>query len=46
MEAAFRRGEFEAGTLKGIRQIGKVLQEHFPADGANKNELPDAPLVL
>jgi len=46
MEAAFRRGEFEAGTLKGIRQIGKVLQEHFPAAGANKNELPDAPLVL
>jgi uncharacterized membrane protein len=46
MEAAFRRGEFEAGTLKGIRQIGKVLLEHFPADGANKNELPDAPLVL
>lgn len=46
MEAAFRRGDFEDGTLMGIRQIGKVLQEHYPADGANKNELPDAPLVL
>ena len=46
METAFRRGEFEQGTLMGIRQIGKVLQDYFPADGANKNELPDAPLVL
>lgn len=46
MEAAFRRGDFETGALMGVRQIGKVLQEHFPADGANKNELPDAPLVF
>jgi uncharacterized membrane protein len=46
MEAAFRRGEFESGTLMGIRQIGKVLQAHFPADDTNKNELPDSPLVL
>ena len=46
MEAAFRKGEFETGALMGIRQIGKVLQEHYPADGANTNELPDAPLVF
>jgi uncharacterized membrane protein len=46
MEAAFRHGKFEDGALMGVRQIGKVLQEHYPADGANKNELPDAPLVL
>jgi uncharacterized membrane protein len=46
MEAAFRRGEFEAGMLLGIKQIGEVLQTHFPADGANENELPDQPLVV
>lgn len=46
MEAAYRRGEFEAGTLMGIRQIGKVLQDHFPADDTNKNELPDNPVVF
>ena len=46
MEAAFRQGHFETGALNGIRQIGKVLQGHFPADGANNNELPDAPLVI
>ena len=46
MEIAFRAGEFEAGALKGIRQIGTVLEAHFPADGTNKNELPDAPFVV
>ncbi|HZV98181.1 MAG TPA: TPM domain-containing protein [Methylophilaceae bacterium] len=47
MEAAFRRGEFESGVILGIKQIGAVLHKHFPAEAANnKNELPDAPLVL
>ena len=46
METAFRQGQFEAGVLLGIQQINKVLQQHFPATGANENELPDAPLVL
>ena len=46
METAFRQGQFETGVLLGIQQINKVLQQHFPATGANENELPDAPLVL
>lgn len=46
MQAAFRRGEFEAGVLAGITQIGEVLQTHFPSNGKNTNELPDKPLVL
>ena len=46
MEAAFRQGWFEAGVLLGIQQISKVLQQHFPANGANENELPDVPVVL
>ena len=46
MQAAFRRGEFEAGVLSGIAQIGEVLQTHFPANGENTNELPDNPLIL
>ena len=46
MEMAFRQGDFEAGALMGITEIGRVLRKHFPADGANNNELPDAPLVL
>lgn len=46
MEARFRQGQFEAGVVLGIQQISEVLQLHFPANGANENELPDAPLVL
>lgn len=46
MQAAFRRGEFEAGVLAGIAKIGEVLQTHFPPNGENNNELPDKPLVL
>ena len=46
MEAAFGRGEFEAGTLAAIAEITAVLRQHFPAAGGNPNELPDAPLVL
>lgn len=46
MEVAYRRGEFESGTLMGIRQIGKVLQDHFPAGDINNNELPDNPVVF
>ena len=46
MEAAFARGEFEAGCLAAIDDITAVLQQHFPALQANPNELPDAPLML
>ena len=46
MEAAFRQGQFQAGALNGIAQIGEMLQQHFPAEAANENELPDTPMIL
>ena len=46
MESAFRQSHFEAGVLQGIARITEVLQQHFPANGANRNELPDEPLIL
>lgn len=46
MELQFRRGEFEAGVLNGIRQIGALLHQHYPADGENKNELPNATVII
>lgn len=46
MEAEFRRGGYEAGALEGIERITRLLARHFPASGANPNELPDKPLVL
>ncbi|MDD5298729.1 MAG: TPM domain-containing protein [Rhodocyclaceae bacterium] len=46
MEQAFRQGEFEAGSLSALDEIGRLLQAHFPARGSRPNELPDQPLVL
>ena len=46
MEKKFRAGEFEGGVLEGIAAITVLLQQHFPAQGANPNELPDYPVTL
>lgn len=46
MERLFRKGEFEAGAMLGIDKVSELLQKHFPANGKNKNELPDKPVVL
>jgi uncharacterized membrane protein len=48
MRESFRRGEFEAGAISGIRAVAALLAQHFPlAEGErNPNELPDQPAVL
>lgn len=46
MEKLFKQGQFEEGVLYGIRHIGEKLVKHYPANGKNKNELPDAPVII
>ncbi len=46
VEAAFRGGDFEGGTLLALSTITQALVEHFAAAGAHPDELPNAPLVL
>lgn len=46
MESHFRKGEFENGVLQGISAITRLLQQHFPAQARNSNDLPDQPVVL
>lgn len=46
MEVAFKHGHYEKGVIAGIQAITQHLHNHFPADGHNKNELPDIPVVL
>ena len=46
MEAAFRQADFERGVLGGVQAVTQHLATHFPAEGQNANELPDAPLLL
>ena len=46
MEADFRAGKFESGTIKGIEAVSRELARHFPRAGGGPNELPDAPVVI
>lgn len=46
MEASFRQGEWRRGALQAVTRGGELLASHFPASGANPNELPDQPLVI
>jgi TPM domain len=46
MERAFRAGDFQGGAISGIRAVGDLLARHFPAQGGDRNELPDKPVVL
>lgn len=47
MEAAFGAARYEAGALEALAEITALLARHFPVrDGANPDELPDAPVIL
>lgn len=35
----FRTGNFEAGVIYGVEQVGKAIQTHFPIEINDKNEL-------
>ena len=48
MGTAFREGRFEDGLTQALEEVSALLVAHFPlAEGqADRNELPDAPVVL
>ena len=46
MELQFRHSQFEKGVLDGIAQIGALLQQHYAAEYENKNELPNATIII
>jgi uncharacterized membrane protein len=46
MESDFRSENFSGGVIKGIQAVSRELAAHFPRQGANPNELPDAPVVM
>ncbi|TNE51101.1 MAG: hypothetical protein EP341_07320 [Sphingomonadales bacterium] len=41
MLAEIRKGCIAEGMAAGVRDVGKVLSEHFPRDADDQNELPD-----
>lgn len=46
LTAAFRGGRYEEGAVQAVRSVTELLRQHFPSDGHNPNELPDAPIIL
>jgi len=48
MAGAFRAGRFEDGLTQALEEVSALLVTYFPlAEGeADRNELPDAPVVL
>jgi uncharacterized membrane protein len=46
MEVDFKAGNFESGVIRGIAEVSQQLAKYFPAHGAGRNELPDAPVVI
>src|SRR6201998_3972690 len=46
METDFKAGNFEAGVIKGIEAVSRQLAAHFPKHPGDRNELPDAPVVI
>ncbi len=46
MQAEFKVGHFERGVIEGIEAVSQQLAKYFPAHGAGRNELPDAPVVI
>ena len=46
MQRAFAEGRYEQGVTTGVAAISDLLAAHFPPDAADRNELPNEPMVL
>ena len=46
MEKLFGEGRYEEGAVAGVRAVSELLVRHFPANGEERNELPDRPVLI
>jgi uncharacterized membrane protein len=46
VEALYRNGDYQDGSIAAIRGAARWLTLHFPPDGADRNELPNQPILL
>jgi uncharacterized membrane protein len=46
MEREFRAGNYAEGAEAGIAGVGRLLARHFPGRGGDRDEQPDAPVIL
>lgn len=46
LEGKLHAGHYEDGMLTAIAEIGELCMQHFPPDGADRDELPNRPVIL
>lgn len=46
MEEHFRARRFREGALAGVEAVAELLARHFPPRAADRNELPNQPILL
>ena len=46
MESMFAGGRFEEGAIAGVRSVSELVARDFPANGEERNELPDRPALI
>ena len=46
IEAHYRAGRFAQGSVAGVHAVGRLLERHFPGQGADADELPNTPVVM
>jgi uncharacterized membrane protein len=46
MESHFREERWREGALAGIEGVAALLAQHFPAEGGDRNEQPNRPVLL
>ena len=46
MEDHFRRRQFGEGAIAGVRGVGRLLAQHFPNRGGDRDELPNQAILL
>jgi uncharacterized membrane protein len=46
MEVHFREDRWREGALAGVEGVAALLAQHFPAEGGDRNEQPNRPVLL
>lgn len=46
MENHFAAGDFGRGAVEAIEAVTQLVTQHFPVAPGDRNELPDAPILL
>lgn len=46
MTGGFANGDFHASTLAAIAALNTLLSQHFPANGARPNQLPNQAIIV